>query len=261
MDAELTKATPGLPCEVSARAVYEVVSLANPRGRLAQLRAVRSTVLGLREELSRSYITPGATKWRGSEYRLADGIRPSRDPVTVAIRMTHVRFDVDASSGAVTTMDETAGSGTLMIQRSSRFAREFAVASIVGSVTRAGYGTTTDAAGATVVARLPRPFASVEPAFLASFVCRCESGPLVAPMVQIGITTSKDVPALLAGGGVRLFGLPKGDVALGGGAMFAWVKDLRRLRVGDPVGGTTDIETDLHYRRRFGYYLALQYKF
>ena len=66
---------------------------------------------------------------------------------------------------------------------------------------------------------------------------------------------------LLAGGGIRLFGLPKGDVALGGGGMFAWIKDLRSLRVGDPVGGTSDIQANLHYVNRNGYYAALQYKF
>jgi hypothetical protein len=131
----------------------------------------------------------------------------------------------------------------------------------MGSVTRPGYGTTRNEAGATVVGRLPRAFASVEPGVLASFVCRCRTGPLIAPMLQAGITTSKDVPALLAGGGIRLFGLPKGEVALGGGGMIAWVKDLRTLRVGDPVGGTTDIEADLGYMRQQGWYLALQYKF
>ena len=80
-------------------------------------------------------------------------------------------------------------------------------------------------------------------------------------MLQVGITTSKDVPALLGGAGIRLFGLPKGEVALGGGGMIAWVKDLRTLQVGGPVGGMSDIETDLGYVRRHGSYLALQYKF
>ena len=80
-------------------------------------------------------------------------------------------------------------------------------------------------------------------------------------MLQADITTSKDVPALLGGAGVRLFGLPKGEVALGGGGMIAWVKDLRTLQVGAPVGGTSDIEADLGYVRRHGWYTALQYKF
>jgi hypothetical protein len=80
-------------------------------------------------------------------------------------------------------------------------------------------------------------------------------------MLQVGITTSKDVPAILAGGGLRLFGLPRGDIALGAGAMIAWVKDLGSLRVGDVVGGTVDIDADLRYARRQGLYAAIQYKF
>lgn len=261
IDAEVKDAVPSQSCEVSARTLYEMLALANPRGRLLQLRAVRVAAASLRDVLSRNYVMDGAARWRGPEYRLAGEIRPMRDaPVRVAIRVTHLRVDVDDASGAVTAVQESRGDETLVIQRASRFAMEFAVATVLGSVTRPGYGTTSTA-GLTVVGRLPRPFASVEPAFLAGFVCRCRTGPLVAPMLQVGITTSKDVPALLAGGGVRLFGLPKGDIALGGGGMFAWTKDLRTLRVGDAVGGTIDIESDLHYVRRQGYYLALQYKF
>lgn len=194
--------------------------------------------------------------------RLGAEIRPTRkSPVTVAIRVTHLHFDVDESSGAPIAIEESAGSDALVAQRFSRFGREFAVATVIGSVTRPGYGTTRNEVGATVVGRLPRTLASVEPGVLAGFVCRCRTGPLIAPMLQMGITTSKDVPALLGGGGIRLFGLPKGEVALGAGGMIAWVKDLRTLHVGDPVGGTSDIEANLHYVRRHGLHFALQYTF
>ena len=82
-------------------------------------------------------------------------------------------------------------------------------------------------------------------------------------MFQIGAATSKDLPAILVGGGLRLFGLGKGDVAIGGGAMFAWFKDLQKLKVGDVVTGTTQIDTDLGYssRPKLGGYFAIQYKF
>jgi hypothetical protein len=65
------------------------------------------------------------------------------------------------------------------------------------------------------------------------------------------------------GAGLRLFGLSKGDVAVGGGAMFSWVKDLQKLRVGDVVSGTNDINTDLKFnsRPKVGGYFAIQYKF
>jgi hypothetical protein len=240
--------------------LYEVLVLVNPRARLAELAAVRATVTSLRDGLNQEYAD--AAQWQGSEYRLADGIRPPREgSLTTVIRVTYVRLDVDESSGTVVAIAETTASETMATQRASRFVREFAIASVVSTVTRPQYGTTTNASGTTVVGPTSESGVSVVAAMLASFVCRCQTGPLVAPMLQVGITTSKDVPALLLGGGVRLFGLPRGDIALGGGAMIAWVKDLDSLRVGAPVGGTSDIEADLHYVGRRGLYAALQYKF
>lgn len=250
------------PCESLARTLYDAVQLSSPRARLAQLAAVRAAIVAVQETLSRDYILPGAAKWQGSDFRLAAEVRPTRESSTgVTIHVTDLYFDVDKSSGALTAVEERSDSQALVIQRFSRFAREFAVATVIGSVTRPGYGTATNGAGVTVVGRLRRPRISVEPAVLASFVCQCRTGPLIAPMLQIGITTSKDVPALLAGGGIRLFGLPKGDVALGAGAMIAWVQDLRTLQVDHPAGGTSDIDADLHAVRKHGGYFALQYKF
>jgi hypothetical protein len=247
-------------CDVAARDTYDLVRLANPRVRLAELENVRSAIRLLRDAVSREYASP--TQWRGSEFVLEAAVRPpKRDSALVTLRATHLEFEVDRSSGVVTALDEHGGAETIAIQRYSRFATDFAIATVVTSITTPGYGTTMNDAGETVVGRFPKAFASVGPAFFASFVCRCQTGPLVAPMLQVGIATANDKPALLAGGGIRLFGLPKGDIALGGGGMMAWVKDLHTLHVGDPIGGTTDIQSDLHYVHRSGYYLALQYKF
>jgi hypothetical protein len=261
VEGETVKPSPG-PCETSARAVYETLRLMNPRARLTQLAAVRSAVVLLRETLSRDYVTPGAAKWRGIEYRLGADVRPtSGTPLTVVVRVTQVNFEVDGSSGAIIASEETGTSAAFVAQRFSRFAKEFAVGTVISTVTRPSYGTTMNGSGATVVAELPRERTSVNPGLMASFVCRCQTGPFVAPMLQVGVATSKDVPGLLAGGGIRLFGLPKGDVALGVGLMVAWVKDLRTLEAGDPVGGTSDIQADLRSVRRQGAYFSLQYKF
>ena len=260
-EGELVAAAPAQPCAMSARAVYELLNLANPRARLAQLAAVRSAVVLLREALTRDYITPGPARWQGAEYRLGAEIRPTRESaVTVAIRVTYLRFDVDESSGAPVAIEESAGSDTLVARRFSRFATEFAVATVIGSVTRPGYGTTrtTRVQRSSGGSRKGSLQWSPEswPAWCAG-ARRARSSPHAA-------SWHHDVerrPGILGGGGIRLFGLPKGEVALGAGGMLAWVKDLRTLHVGDPVGGTSDIEEDLHYERRHGWYAALQYKF
>jgi hypothetical protein len=50
--------------------------------------------------------------------------------------------------------------------------------------------------------------------------------------VLVSLRIPQPFGAFIAGGGVRPFGLPKGDVALGVVWMLAWVKDLGSLEVG-----------------------------
>jgi hypothetical protein len=89
-----------------------------------------------------------------------------------------------------------------------------------------------------------------------------QHGALV-PMIQMGAATSKDLPGILVGVGLRLFGIGKGDIAIGGGGMFSWVKDLQKLKPGGVVSGTKDIDADLGYssRPKLGGYFVIQYKF
>jgi hypothetical protein len=45
--------------------------------------------------------------------------------------------------------------------------------------------------------------------------------------------------------------------------MLGWYKDLQKLKIGDVVAGTNDINSDLGYisTPKVGGYLAIQYKF
>src|SRR5205823_1255817 len=101
---------------------------------------------------------------------------------------------------------------------------------------------------------------SANPAIMVNFVCRCAGG---LPMLQIGAATSKDLPAFLMGGGIRLFGLGKGDFGLTYGAMMGWYKDLNKLQVGSVINGTKDIDSDLAFigKPHIKSYFAIQYKF
>jgi hypothetical protein len=103
---------------------------------------------------------------------------------------------------------------------------------------------------------------SVNPGLLVNFVCACNLGP-VAPLLQVGAATSKTLPAVLLGGGLRLFGAGKGDLGIGGGLMLAWVRDLQKLAPGSVVQGTKDIEADLgfHTKPKSAGYFVIQYKF
>jgi hypothetical protein len=169
---------------------------------------------------------------------------------------------VDPNTAAISTDQQLGATVTFNVRKYAILTAEVGVGAVFGSITVPQYGTSTNSSGQTVVARVSSSSVSVNPTILTNFVCRCNTG-LLTPMLQIGAAASKTLPAILVGGGVRLFGLGKGDVALGGGAMFAWYKDLQKLHVGDVVTGTQAIQSDLGFSSapKIGGYVAIQYKF
>jgi hypothetical protein len=67
------------------------------------------------------------------------------------------------------------------------------------------------------------------------------------PLLQVGIGASVTQPVLLCGGGFR-FSLPKGNaITITGGIAFAWIQTLDKLKIGDQVSGTAQIQSDLKY--------------
>jgi hypothetical protein len=80
-------------------------------------------------------------------------------------------------------------------------------------------------------------------------------------MLQVGASASKDTPGALIGGGIRFFGTKTG-LGIGGGLMYAWVKDLQTLQVGSVVTGTAQIDADkTRLRGKAGGYFTIQYQF
>jgi len=262
IDGETAKAAPADACEAAARYVYEGLRLADPRGRLQQLVALRHAVADLRRTLFETYVAPVGSAWTGTDFKIASDIRPLPGASGIAVvRVARFDFGVDELSGALVSGEETGGATALRLRKLARFTPEFGIGTVISSLARPSYGTSRNGAGETIVAGIDEPRFSVHPAFLVNFVCLCNTGPFVAPMLQVGVTTSTDVFALLSGAGIRLFAAGRGDVAIGGGGMLGWVKDLKTLRENDLVGGTKDIEADIAARRRRGWYLVVQYKF
>ena len=232
--------------------------------RIDQLSALLAAANALADLLSTKYA--GTDIWIGNNNRdleISGEIIPTFDKMqSVTVKASNVTLKVDESTDMLTTQQESAGSAAFNVRRYSSFAPEIGVGAVFGTIKQPKYGTSTNTTGQTVVARVPDTSLSISPTILVNFVCRCETG-LLVPMLQIGASASKDLPSLLIGGGLRLFGLGKGDVSIGGGTAFAWVKDLQKLKVGDLVTGTKDIDADLGYvgTPKIGGYFAIQYKF
>ena len=96
-----------------------------------------------------------------------------------------------------------------------------------------------------------------------NFVVRNYFGAFLTPMLQVGVSTSKETPTFFLGGGIRFLHTGKGDFAFSGGFAFPWVKQLKSKQPGDPVGGMKEIEDDLEFQPFPDrvYYSMLQYKF
>jgi hypothetical protein len=244
---------------------YEVAALtAQDRTRLQQLLALQKATSDLSDLLTKDYAEP--SKWTGTgstDFIVGSQIKPTFDKMqNVTVKITSANLKVDAITSVLSIDQQAAGTAIFSVRRYSVLVPEVGVGVVVGTLKTPVYGTGKNAAGQIIVAQTDTKSLSVNPTILANFVCRCEGG-LLAPMLQIGVATSKDLPAILLGGGLRLFGLGKGDVALGGGAMFGWYKDLQKLKVGDVVTGTSDINSDLGYiaTPKVGGYISIQYKF
>jgi hypothetical protein len=257
-------------CDVSSlpaadATLYLAVQLnaSGVRARMQTLTSIHDTLTQLVAALNSPYGV--ADNWIGEHhqaYKLGPQITPTLTQMqTVALKVTSLT-PADNGSGGVTTGQKDVASASLTVRRYSLLTPEIGVGAVFGTIRAPQYGTATNAAGQTVVSRVPNSSLTVAPAIMVNFLCRCHTG-FLDPMIQIGAATSKTLPAVLTGVGFHLFGVGKGDVAIGGGAMFGWTKDLQKLKIGDVVTGTKDIDADLGYSGtpHVKAYFTIQYKF
>ena len=245
-------------CAAAERGIYEVIRLANPAARLADIRAIAKTMNGMTAALKR-FDDPAV--WRGEDYVLAS-VRPTADKLlNVTARSSALSYGID--DGSLTVTGEEGQTATLVLRYFTPFAIEIGLGAAFAFVDRPKYGTHKNARGDVTVASAGVDSVSVNPTVMVNFVCRCGGATIVEPMAQIGASTAKETPSIFFGGGIRLFGIGRGDFAIGGGAVVSWVRDLTKLDVGQTVGGTADIEKDLSFSHppRVGSYMVLQYKF
>jgi hypothetical protein len=243
---------------------YELAVLTNQDLRIQQLTAVGTAATNLADLLDQQFRP--AEKWMGdrsTDYIISDEIIPTFQKMqNVAVTTKTVTLNVDSTTGAITVKQQAGDPTTFTVRKYSPLVPEIGAGAVFGSIKAPSYATSKNAAGQTIVVQVSDSSISVNPGLMVNWVCRCGAG-LLAPMFQIGASTSKDLPAILSGVGIRLFGLGKGDVSISGGAMFAWYKDLQKLHVNDIISGTNDIAADLGYssRPKVGRYFAILYKF
>ncbi len=247
---------------------YQLTLLADPERRIREIQSAAAAMRKLAQQLESDYANP--RKWVSArrsrsqtDYIIGAVIEPTFEKLQNAtIKVVREELTVNIVTGTISTANPEEGAGTLTVRKFSRFAVEPGIGAVFGTVKRPTYSTKQNDEGKTEVVRIPEGTVSVNPSLMVNFVCRCGLGALT-PMLQIGAATSKTLPALLLGGGLRLFGVGKGDIAIGGGAMFAWPKDLQKLKEGSIVKDQAEIDADLGYasQPKIGGYFTIQYKF
>ncbi|WP_316802944.1 hypothetical protein [Pedobacter nototheniae] len=152
---------------------------------------------------------------------------------------------------------------TLRIRAFNRFIPEVYVGTAFTFIKYNTYGTTTDAAGqqyiGTPTENKLRNFNVVTMINFNYFIEKSD----LHPFFQIGAGINTGIPDFLTGAGIRINSNGLKRLAISGGIAMTWVKELDKLKVGDKVSGTDDIEKDLQFQFTWPPkpYIALQYKF
>ena len=237
---------PAGQCPEATR-VYEALRLSNADARFQDLKRLDKVLADLVKTLQQDYVPE--TRWLNRTFYIVhDQVNPKADKIQkVAVKASAVSITVDDGSN-LSVKKEEAASASLTLRHFTRFVPEAGAGATFAFVERTKYGTSTNAQGQTVVGVAGQDDVAVDPSVMLNFVCRCDLGPFVQPMFQVGATASKDTPGILIGVGVRLFAVGKSDVSVSGGGVVAWVKTLKTLKEGDVITGTKEIEADMGFK-------------
>jgi hypothetical protein len=253
-------------CLDLANTVYAAIRLTNPQSRLADVQRLYSSVVELRSLLETQYANPA--NWFGEDarktgYYVKRAVEPSSEKMqVVSVKVQVVDYTgLDVVTPVLLAKREDLLTASFIIRQYSFFVPEIGGGVTFTRFDRRTYATSKNDAGETVVGESIDEL-TVDPTVMVNFVVRNYPGAFLTPMVQVGVSTSKDTPTIFLGGGLRFLHLGKGDFAFGAGAAFPWTKQLKTLAPNVVVKGQKDIDDDLEFRSA-GVHLfwSLQYKF
>lgn len=150
---------------------------------------------------------------------------------------------------------------TIRFRRFQRFVPEVSIGTAYTFFKYKTFGTTTDLNGNQIIA--PPVENAIKNINITSMINFNYYAPntQVHPLLQIGLGLNSEIPTLLAGAGLR-FRVGQRRIAITGGIALTWVKELDKLKVGDQISGTDDIEKDLEYQFTTPKaYFGIQYNF
>lgn len=151
---------------------------------------------------------------------------------------------------------------TIRFREFQRFVPEVSIGTAFTFFKYNTYGTTSDSTGQQFVAEpISNPVRNLNITTMINFNYYIPNSNW-NPMYQVGFGINYGIPTLLTGVGTRIH-VNERRIALSFGLAATWVNELDKLKVGDKVSGTADIEKDL--KPQFSWppksYFGLQYNF
>jgi hypothetical protein len=152
---------------------------------------------------------------------------------------------------------------TMKIMKFQRFIPEVSVGTVFTFYKYNSYGTTSDSTGQQYIATpTENTVKNINITAMINWNLFCSNSP-IHPLIQTGVGINSGIPSFLVGGGLRFSNNSKNRIRITGGLAMTWIKELDKLKVGDKVPGTADIDEDLKYSSspKFSPYVGLQYNF
>lgn len=149
------------------------------------------------------------------------------------------------------------------VRRFQRFVPEVSAGTAYTFFDYPQYGTTKNAAGEEVVGDpTQKRISNLNFTAMINYNYYLPNSP-IHPFWQIGIGANNDIPTILTGLGIRANFAGLRRLAISGGLALTWIKQLNKLKPGDKVSGTADIDKDLTYEfnRKAPLYLGIQFNF
>ena len=151
---------------------------------------------------------------------------------------------------------------TVRIRKFQRFVFEVSVGTAFTFLEYNSYGTTTDSTGQQFVASPTKnTVQNLNITTMINFNYYIPNS-TIHPLYQIGVGINSGIPSVLFGIGLRS-NIGKKGITISGGLAMTWIKELDKLKVGDKISGTDDIDKDYKYSSapKFSPYVGLQYNF
>ncbi len=150
---------------------------------------------------------------------------------------------------------------SLRVRKFQRFVPEVSIGTAFTFFKYNTYGTTSDSLGVQYVASPTENLVrNINITTMINFNYYIPNSS-IHPLYQLGVGLNSGIPTLMSGFGLRIK-TGQRRIAITGGLAMTWVKELDKLKVGDKISGTDDIDKDLTFQfaKPTGY-IGIQYNF